>query len=1725
MAILLQLALVVSLSAAPVADSNAFNDRTELDLHVSPRTGMVSLTLPVLDLPGKGELALKLAYTFHQGGGNNRYEPIAPGWGVNLPYYDVDSERLTLGNGQSYQRRGTGLRYYRLKDVDFRAEAGTAPDGQDYAFVLIHLSGQRDYFDSHGNITTSVDRFGNFVSYRLATYNPQEGAAFFSSITDTFGQVLSFEFDRERRRLLTLPNGHQLTLKHIPNVDRLIITNPLGDRFWVDGNGEEANGQGTEGQGTIAAVRYPTGLEIRLEYQDLINPSGSPLRVVRSLDKIDTANCEQPECERLEAIALYDFDPEGNESRNFLGPCTDRDSDCLMEDSENQYYGYQSRVDRGELSILNRFDRFHRQRERRVLAVDSAGEATLLRTTTYGYPGKVTTPFDQVPANFQRPHLVATDFFNPDGSFRSVEHSVVHDDYGRKISETRSDGTVATWTYDDPTGALGEGAYGLVLEHTVTTPEGAVIRHTSTPADDHRTLVQTVISGTSDPSAVSGEEGTDPLATVTSFTYTDDGRLASRTHSWVEPPPGQPFLSTSEQLRYGTLVWNGRAARSITHTDPVGNDWLTVVDAASGRRLARIDPLGRTETNAWDALGRPVQMVHVDGTSTTIEYSLTPNQKTHRHSSGHIERWTFDALGRPFELADNNDYASGALLPDASLLRKRLTYDDLGRKAGVTTFEPGSETVADYVALCYDPLDRPTITAQGVPCEQLDEGRSFGSVLSYDDVANTVSGRRIVPRDRLMEGDAGFSTLVAKDSLARVLRTDLEPAATTSGGALGGAPEGRTRSFAYDGFGRLHNTQNPALSHTVDHTLQGWSWRETLTDLGEQPWAATLSREHRYDLLGNRLQTVVHQTQGKRHEKYQGALHTYDPAGRLIAVQSPSGHTTEMRYHADGRLASQTNRDGNVLYFDYDGAGRRTDQCFAPPGLEGSAICQRPGASAHLRWTYIDDDPQLVGLLRSVEWVDPSPGTDTIRETGTVPGAVRYDYYPNGRQRSITYPDPAGGAPRTLTFTYDAWANSATVTDFFGITTTYSYLDQGGRRLLAAARSSDGSAVAYDYYPSHLLRNITRSRGERSEAVTTFEYNAFGEVASIETHDLTNLLLFSERYTYDADGQMVEVDSASDVLFSRPDPAGARNYSYQLSRLAREEDTRGGAATTVTDFVFDAAGNLTRRGDQTQRYDADNQLTAIDGPGGGRSIPFTWNANGNLLMDDRGNQYSFNRLNQLVGVTRAGAEDDRQSVTYSYYADGRRATRGVGGEVQRFFYDGRGEVANSTVDGRRFSSYLVGHGREGRTLDASTSFYLHDRHGSVSALLPATNEPEFYVYDAWGTQTPKPVTGNEEDLLADNPFRYTGAYLDSATGLYHLKVRDYSPRLASFVTRDSADLLNRTAYAGGNPLMRVDPSGHFAWYDVVAPLVGAVVTLATGGLGAPLVDSSLIAGAFLAAGSGVAGAAASDGIIAAGHGKVDWGASLAAGAVGGFLGAGTGGAVGRAFERYGFRFAFRAAIGGAVGGVAGSLGSVGTRAAITGTPLGSPSNLISIGFGLVAGAGGGALTGSSIPDAGSASLERSSFRSDGRSFFDFNPREGALMPHIDENAGVDSVHQDYNVVIIHGGTRNFYADVDTPRGIRLRRISPQRLADELKDEINNKPIRLASCFTARLSSGPYSVFRRFSAAQRFADIIDRPVRAATMAVRVGAITTEKPVQEFTGFLNRHGRWIDIRPRG
>ena len=77
-----------------------------------------------------------------------------------------------------------------------------------------------------------------------------------------------------------------------------------------------------------------------------------------------------------------------------------------------------------------------------------------------------------------------------------------------------------------------------------------------------------------------------------------------------------------------------------------------------------------------------------------------------------------------------------------------------------------------------------------------------------------------------------------------------------------------------------------------------------------------------------------------------------------------------------------------------------------------------------------------------------------------------------------------------------------------------------------------------------------------------------------------------------------------------------------------------------------------------------------------------------------------------------------------------------------------------------------------------------------------------YEYDAYGKE--KNALPSDDE----NPFRYSGEYFDSETGLVYLRNRMYDPETGRFISEDPIrDGLNWYAYCEGNPITKVDPWG------------------------------------------------------------------------------------------------------------------------------------------------------------------------------------------------------------------------------------------------------------------------------------------------------------------------------
>ena len=295
----------------------------------------------------------------------------------------------------------------------------------------------------------------------------------------------------------------------------------------------------------------------------------------------------------------------------------------------------------------------------------------------------------------------------------------------------------------------------------------------------------------------------------------------------------------------------------------------------------------------------------------------------------------------------------------------------------------------------------------------------------------------------------------------------------------------------------------------------------------------------------------------------------------------------------------------------------------------------------------------------------------------------------------------------------------------------------------------------------------------------------------------------------------------------------SQTFTYDpLNRLTA--NTLGGVANQS--WTLDSQGNwssYTSNGTtQTQTANAQNQITSISGTAG---TP-VYDGNGNMTTDQSGNTCVYNAWNQLVSVSNASGQVIAQ---YTYNAMGYRATESyplggngvAAGTTNYIYYDSQwqaietrtGGTANSNVASQTvWSAAYINAAVLQDTYSAgviqpnSRIYFLQDANWDTTAIVGLVNGSwqvtQRYVYSPYGTITvlnadwSTPPAGTQP--MVDN--LYQGMTVDSATGLYYARNRNYSPTLGRWINQDPAGYINGAntyQFVMSNPVNRMDPSG------------------------------------------------------------------------------------------------------------------------------------------------------------------------------------------------------------------------------------------------------------------------------------------------------------------------------
>jgi RHS repeat-associated protein/uncharacterized repeat protein (TIGR01451 family) len=872
---------------------------------------------------------------------------------------------------------------------------------------------------------------------------------------------------------------------------------------------------------------------------------------------------------------------------------------------------------------------------------------------------------------------------------------------------------------------------------------------------------------------------TDPVGAVTIGTYTPEGRVAS-----VTDPRGNTTHFGYDAMGRRTSAVDAAGATTRWTTDGVGNITSVTDPAGHQRRFEygprdevtkETDQAGFAMSFAYDSVGNLVAATDEAGGVTTYAYDARDNVTTESDPTGATTSYTYDGGGRlrterdPAGVVTTYGLDAGGRVIDAAVTGRNSTsyvLDGVGQLLSVTDPAGGVTRnewdAAGRLTRSTDQLGRATRATYDAAGRQLTTVNADGEQTSrtYDPAGQLTRVTDPTGATLSYTYDPSGNLSTRTDELNRTTsyvydnRNQLIERSEPAGG---------TTTYAYDAAGRMTNsTSGGGLAATFGYDARGL--RTSITDsLGHV--SSTV-----YDAAGRPTRTV--------DANNNATQYAYDAAGRMIAATDATGGTARAIYQ-DGRLTQRIDPNGSVRTFTYDAAGSLASSTDALGRTDRSTydaagrLAQVTNARGQATTFAYDVAGQRIGEARpegAVLYGYDVAGRRTSMLDST--GQTTWSYDDAGRTASVH--SPAGD----VAYGYDAAGRRSSMTTSRG---TVSYeRDEAGR--VSRLIDVDGSATQYEWLPDGRTARFTRPNG----VSTNYTYDTAGRTTSVQ-HASAGGPIDRFDYTLDPVGNPLSVSSA----------AGTDSYGYDsLNRVTAAAHPTG----TTEAFQYDPAGNITvqtRNGAATSfGYDAAGQMTNAASAAG--SDAFTYDADGNLTSSTRGDTYQWDSQGMLTALNAPSTG----LASYAYDGDGIRSS--VDGRPQT--WDRLAPVPTLLADGS--SSYT--HGPTGilSQSDGSTTYPLTDALGSVRHLTrgdgTVAGSASYSTY------------GQPDTSSGIGTFGYAGEQTD-ASGLLHLRARQYDPSIGRFLSQDSVQpngpsatqSWNLYSYAGGNPMTNADPTGHF----------------------------------------------------------------------------------------------------------------------------------------------------------------------------------------------------------------------------------------------------------------------------------------------------------------------------
>ena len=562
-----------------------------------------------------------------------------------------------------------------------------------------------------------------------------------------------------------------------------------------------------------------------------------------------------------------------------------------------------------------------------------------------------------------------------------------------------------------------------------------------------------------------------------------------------------------------------------------------------------------------------------------------------------------------------------------------------------------------------------------------------------------------------------------------------------------------------------------------------------------------------------------------------GATEYPDPTTGLAS----SGQEETTTVNALGDTLTATDRNGNVHTLTYDVLGRVVSDAVTTlgSGVDGSVrrieTAYDGQGNPYLITSY--DAASGGSIVNQVQRTFNGLGQMTAEyqsqsgavNTSTTP-KVQYAYSEmsgganNSRLTSITYP-----SGYVLTYNYSSGLNDtisrlSSLSDSTGTVESYKYLGLG----TVVERDHPESGVNQTFISQ------TSSTGDAGDQYTGLD--RFGRVVEQNWYNTSTSSSASDyQYGYDRDGNVLWRDDTVNAAFGELYGYDNLNQltSFQRGTLNSGKTGLTGSASRSQGFDFDAVGNfdsVTTNGGspQTRSVNAQNEITGISGA----TTP-TYDANGNMTIDQNGLKYVYDAWNRLVAVKNSAGTTTLE--TYSYDGLGRRVTNTVGSTTTDLYNSAQGQVLEEASGGEYLTRYVWSpvyvNAMVMRETDTSgtgltatgTSFQrlwpMQDANWNVIGLVDDSgNVVERSAYDPFGAVTVMDGSyGSRGSSSYGWVYGFQGGRLDTITGDDFFGAREDDTATGTWKTLDPSGLTAGDSdlyrFEGNMPRNKVDPTG------------------------------------------------------------------------------------------------------------------------------------------------------------------------------------------------------------------------------------------------------------------------------------------------------------------------------